>query len=112
MTPRRLHRRSRRRASATKLERAAALTDAERPTPERGPQLLLERIKGDAQGTEILAALGEHYEISALGEDRRLLQVVVDDAVFPDEAVVRLASVLDGIDQDWVLHIRWPKVQA
>ncbi len=26
---------------------------------------------------------------------------LVDDAVYPDEAVVRLASIMDEIDADW-----------
>ena len=100
-------------------------TSTERPPPERGPRVLLECLNGEAEGTEILAVLGKRYEVTALGNESRQFGVLFDydgtlvplaphpsDAVFPDEAVVRLASVLDEIDHDWVRHIRWPKVQA
>ena len=84
---------------------------AERPEPERGPRLLLECLDS-AEGAQILAALTERYEITALGEESRRFQVTVDDAVYPDEAVVRLASVLDELDREWQQHLGWPKVQA
>ncbi len=87
-------------------------TSTERPPAERGPRVLLECLDGEAEGTEILAVLGKRYEVTALGNESRQFEVLIDDAVFPDEAVVRLASVLDEIDHDWVRHIRWPKVQA
>ena len=61
---------------------------------------------------EILAALSERYEIRALSEESCTFQVTVDDALYPDEAVVRLASVLDKIDRDWQKHLGWPKAQA
>jgi hypothetical protein len=35
---------------------------------------------------------------------------VIDDARFPDEAVVRLASSLDEIDPNWQERFAWPKV--
>lgn len=112
MTPRWLRRRSETQSLPAKIEPQQSPANGGRPEPERGPKILLERLDGGGDVTEIIAALGERYEVSAFGESGRQFQVVVDNAVFPDEAVVRLASVLDGIDQDWVRHLRWPKVQA
>jgi hypothetical protein len=112
LTPRWLRRRSETPSPAAKIEPQQSPADGGRPESERGPKLLLERLDEDGDGTEILAALGRRDEVSPTGESGREFQVIVDNAVFPDEAVVRLASVLDGIDEDWVRHLRWPKAQA
>lgn len=110
VTPRWLPRR-RSGASMARGEQRPTVSETTRPEPERGPKLLLECLDDDADGAEIVAALRERYEITALGSGSRRFEVLIDDAVYPDEAVVRLASVLDEIDPDWVKHIRWPKVQ-
>ena len=111
MTPR-WHRLRSRRSSAKAAGQPADALRAERPEPERGPRLLIECRDSDAEGAEILAALIERYEIEALSEEGRTFRVTVDDALYPDEAVVRLASVLDEIDRDWQQHLGWPKAQA
>lgn len=106
----RIRRNARHRPNAA--EQPKGETSTEHPAPERGPRVLLECLNDEAGGAEILAVIGRRYEITALGNESRQFEVLIDDAVFPDEAVVRLASVLDEIDHDWVRHIRWPKVQA
>ena len=52
--------------------------------------------------------LTARYEVQAVDQEELLYRVTVDDARFPDEAVVRLASVLDGIDGDWQGCFSWP----
>ncbi len=58
----------------------------------------------------MLDALSKRYAVEALAEGDQLLRVDVDDARFPDEAVVRLASLLDELDGEWNEHFAWPKV--
>lgn len=76
--------------------------------PERGPTILLERLD-PPRGAEIIAALGERYEVT--DSQTGVIEVLVDDAVYPDEAVVRLASIMDGIDSDWQWLISWPRAK-
>lgn len=83
------------------------------PEPDRGQRVLLERLEGQGGETEVLTVLAEHYEVTAApgGEGRRF-EVFVDDAIDPDEAVVRLASVLDAIDREWEQRFAWPRARA
>lgn len=76
--------------------------------PERGPTIVLERLD-PPRGGEIIAALGKRYAIS--DPDGGVVEVLVGDAVYPDEAVVRLASIMDEIDPDWQWLISWPKAK-
>lgn len=76
--------------------------------PKRGPTILLERLD-PPRGGEIIAALGERYEVT--DPETGVVEVLVDDAVYPDEAVVRLASIMDEIDADWQWLISWPKAK-
>ena len=75
---------------------------------ERGPTILLERID-PPRGDEIIEALASRYEVT--DPDGGAVEVVVDDAVYPDEAVVRLASLMDAIDADWQWLISWPRAK-
>lgn len=74
-----------------------------------GYVLLLRRSDTDQEGAEILSALAKRYEVSLANEDGLEYRVVLDDAYDPDEAVVRLASVLDGIDRGWEDRFGWPE---
>ena len=76
--------------------------------PERGPTIVLERLD-PPRGGEIIAALRKRYEVT--DPDGRGVEVLVGDAVYPDEAVVRLASIMDEIDPDWQWLISWPKAK-
>lgn len=76
--------------------------------PERGPTIVLERLD-PPRGGEIIAALGKRYAIS--DPDGGVVEVLVDDAVYPDEAVVRLASIMDEIDSDWQWLLSWPRAK-
>lgn len=89
-------------------ERSAA--SGKLPAPEREPRVRLESRDDEAQRAEILTALGERYEITTLADGSTFV-VIVDDAVFADEAVVKVASALDAINPDWEAHLCWPKVE-
>lgn len=78
--------------------------------PERGLKVYLESRDDEAEAAKILIALGELYEVTGLGETSTC-EVTVDDAVFADEAVVRVATALDTINPDWEQHLCWPKAQ-
>lgn len=56
----------------------------------------------------MIKSLAERYETLAL-DQQGLFRVRVDDARFPDEAVVRLASVLDELDSAWSESFAWPR---
>lgn len=103
-------RRLRRREPVTPDE-ASVAEATEGSQPERGPRVLLESSDGGRRSLEIVGALAKRYEITPFGEGGQCFEVTVDDAVFSDEAVVRLASVLDQIDRDWQLYVEWPKAQ-
>lgn len=78
-----------------------------------GYELLLRRSDTDGQdGAETLSALAKRYEVSLANEDGLQYRVVIDDAYDPDEAVVRLASVLDEIDRGWEDRFGWPEAVA
>ena len=75
-----------------------------------GYALLLRRSDAEDQdGAETLSALAKRYEVSLAEEDGLKYRVVIDDAYDPDEAVVRLATVLDEIDQGWESRFEWPR---
>jgi hypothetical protein len=74
-----------------------------------GYTLLLRCTDVDREGAEILSALAKRYDIDLASEDGLQYRVMVDDAYDPDEAVVRLAFVLDEIDRGWEGCFRWPE---
>lgn len=98
MSPRWLRHRRREKPS-----RPSEPSSAAGPSPERGPHLVVERL--DEDGTAILASLSNRYELEALDGGGCRFGVFVDEASFPHEAVVRMASQLDEIDPAWQLHL-------
>lgn len=75
-----------------------------------GYAVLLRRTDIDDQdGVEILNALEKQHDVNLANEDGLQHRVVIDDAYDPDEAVVRLALALDGINCSWQEHFGWPK---
>lgn len=83
-----------------------------RPTSAKstiGCELLLARLDHSESGAKVVEAVGERYDVTSVAEEPLLARVLVDDAFEPAEAVVLLASVLDGIDGDWESHISWPR---
>lgn len=101
MTPGWLRRRSRR------TQRGPV--QQERPSLNGCP-LLLRRLDDSQEGALTLDVLSKRYEVEALDSAAQLFRVDVDDARFPDEAVVRLASALDELDRNWGERFAWPKV--
>jgi hypothetical protein len=97
MSPR-WFRRSRDRATASE-------NDEPRST---GCAVLLERQEATERGDKTIEALVDRYSVETLDEARLQYRVMVDDARFPHEAVVRLATVLDEIDPDWPGCFSWP----
>lgn len=77
-----------------------------------GCELLVARLDDSELGARIIEAVGERYDVTPIAEEPLLARVLVDDALYPDEAVVRLASVLDRIDGDWESRIGWPRSVA
>ncbi|HEX3609982.1 MAG TPA: hypothetical protein VHU14_10010 [Solirubrobacterales bacterium] len=63
----------------------------------------------DQEGAEILDALAKRYDVNSANENGLQYRVVIDDAYDPDEAVVRLASVLDKINRGWEDRFGWPE---
>jgi hypothetical protein len=74
-----------------------------------GCRVILRQLDTAQTGSEVIEALSERYEVEALDPAQLLLRVKVNDARFVDEAVVRLACVLDEIDPDWQERFAWPK---
>lgn len=74
-----------------------------------GCPVLLQRLDTAQTGNGVIEALSERYEVEAIDQAHLRFRVAVDDARFPDEAVVRLACVLDEIDPDWQERFAWPK---
>ncbi len=107
---RRWRRRRSRDAAPSKTSKRPAHPE-ESSAPERGLKVRIEPQDDEAQGTEILAVLGKRYEVTALREGAAFL-VIVDDALFADEAVVKVASALDAINGDWEQHLSWPKAES
>ena len=84
-------------------------TASENDEPQStGCPVLLERQEATERGDKTIEALAERYSVETLDEARLQYRVMVDDARFPHEAVVRLASVLDEIDNDWPECFGWP----
>ncbi len=101
----------RRRRSAASAPRRPRL--AADPVPVMaGPTVLIERLDEDPVGNEIMASLGERYELLDRAGDGRRLEIVVDDTSYADEAVVHLACQLDQIDHEWERHWSWPRAQS
>jgi len=85
-------------------------TASENDEPQStGCPVLLERQEATERGDKTIEALAERYPIESLDKARLQFQVMVEDARFPHEAVVRLAAVLDEIDPDWAGCFSWPK---
>lgn len=57
-------------------------------------------------------ALEQRCEVNALDKDGLRFRVMVDDVYDPDEAVARLASILDEIDRGWEGRFDWPKASG
>jgi hypothetical protein len=76
-----------------------------------GCAVVLRQLDTAQREDKVIEALGARYEIEALDQEQRQFRVVVDDTRFPDEAVVRLAGVLDEIEADWPERFAWPKAQ-
>ena len=84
-------------------------TASENDEPQStGCPVLLERQEATERGDKMIEALAGRYSVETLDEARLQYRVMVDDARFPHEAVVRLASVLDRIDPDWAGCFAWP----
>lgn len=77
-----------------------------------GYELHLRRRDTEQEDAVTLGALAQRCEVDALDEDGLRFRVVVDDAYDPDEAVVRLASILDEIDRGWEGSFDWPKASG
>lgn len=101
-------RRWRRRRSRTGEPPERVASPPEVGAPERGTKVYLESRDDEAEAAKILIALGELYEVAGLGETSTC-EVTVDDALFADEAVVKVATALDAINRDWEEHLSWPK---
>ena len=84
----------------------ATASENDEPQSTRCP-VLLERQEATERGDKTIEALAERYSVESL-EPGLQFQVMVEDARFPHEAVVRLASVLDEIDPDWPECFAWP----
>jgi len=57
----------------------------------------------------IIRQVGSHYEVTRID---KAADVLMQDVEFPDEAVVRLALLLDEIDSDWQHSISWPRATS
>ena len=88
----------------------SATSRSERPLLN-GCSVLLQQIDPDQGPAQVIELLTERYETLAL-DQQGLYRVTVDDARFPDEAVVRLASVLDELDSGWSESFAWPKATS
>jgi hypothetical protein len=75
-----------------------------------GAELLLTRVDGRGSGAgEILEALAERYVVTTTEAAPEVARVVVAGIDDPDEAAVRLASILDDIDAGWEKRLTWPR---
>lgn len=77
------------------------------PLPAQANSVRLQPLDASEVPDEILTALAERYQVTTL-EGGRVFRIVVEDAYDPAEAVVRLASVLDAIDDGWERCFAWP----
>jgi hypothetical protein len=73
-----------------------------------GCAVFLRRFDQGREGDDLLGAVERRHELRALDQERLRFRVTVDEARFPDEAVVRLACELDEIDPGWQDHLAWP----
>jgi hypothetical protein len=74
-----------------------------------GCAVVLQQLDTAQGGDGVIEVLSERYEVEVLDEAQLLHRIVIDDARFPDEAVVRLASSLDEIDPNWQECFAWPQ---
>lgn len=84
------------------------LSPLERPSLD-GCAVFLRRLDQGREGADLLGVLAKRHQLLALDQERLRFRVTVDDARFPDEAVVQLACELDEIDSGWQDHLAWPK---
>jgi hypothetical protein len=75
-----------------------------------GCPVVLQRLDTAQREDRVIEVLTERYEVEALDQVR--YRIVVDDARFADEAVVRLACLLDEIDPNWQERFAWPEANA
>ncbi|MCB0859292.1 MAG: hypothetical protein KDB54_01395 [Solirubrobacterales bacterium] len=65
-------------------------------------------LDAGAQTEQIIATIRESYEVVRHGST---VEVLVEDVRFPDEAVVRLALMLDDAHPDWQRLVSWPRTK-
>jgi hypothetical protein len=71
--------------------------------------VLLQLLSEGSEAEQIIKVIGDQYEVVRNGD---VVEVIVDDVRFPDEAVVRLALLLDDIEPDWQSVISWPRTKS
>jgi hypothetical protein len=71
--------------------------------------VLLQLLSDGSEAEQIIKVIGDQYEVVRNGD---VVEVIVDDVRFPDEAVVRLALLLDDIEPDWQSVISWPRTKS
>ncbi|MFN8142407.1 MAG: hypothetical protein U0R29_08770 [Solirubrobacterales bacterium] len=71
--------------------------------------MLLQLLSDGSEAEQIIKVIGDQYEVVRNGD---VVEVIVDDVRFPDEAVVRLALLLDDIEPDWQSVISWPRTKS
>lgn len=76
---------------------------------KRGLRVLLQPLSDGREAERIIKVIGDQYEVARRGE---VVEVIVDDVRFPDEAVVRLALLMDDIEPDWQSVISWPRTKS
>lgn len=78
-------------------------------SPNHGLRVLLQPLTDGNEAEQIIKAVGDHYEVVRSG---KVAEVIVEDVRFPDEAVVRLALLMDDIEPDWQRVISWPSTKS
>lgn len=76
---------------------------------KHGLRVLLQLLSDGSEAEQIIKVIGDQYEVVRNGD---VVEVIVDDVRFPDEAVVRLALLLDDIEPDWQSVISWPRTKS
>jgi len=77
-----------------------------------GCPVVLQRLDTAQPEDKVIEVLTKRYEVEALDQAQLQYRIVVDDARFADEAVVRLACLLDEIDPNWQENFVWPKANS
>ncbi|HKF81919.1 MAG TPA: hypothetical protein VKB23_03020 [Solirubrobacterales bacterium] len=79
------------------------------PPQPKGCLVELRLLEGDQDVGEVIEAIRERYDVQLVNQDGPVYRVNIDDARFPHEAVITLASRLDEIDMAWGERFAWPK---